>query len=73
MDVCVLFSVFVLSCDNVGALRRDDHSSKEIYRLCEKNYGTEEEVGTQQRSVEPLMNDDDGTTRLFSAKWLDDR
>jgi hypothetical protein len=37
MDVCVcVYSVFVLSCVQVEALRRADHSSKESYRLCEK-------------------------------------
>jgi hypothetical protein len=34
MDVCVrVYSVFVLSCDYIAALRRADHSSKESYRL----------------------------------------
>jgi hypothetical protein len=34
MNVCVcVYSVFVLSCVCVAALRRPDHSSKEIYRM----------------------------------------
>jgi hypothetical protein len=33
------------------------HSSKESYLLC-KDYETEEETRTQQRAVEPLMNDE---------------
>jgi hypothetical protein len=45
MDVCVcVYSVFVLSCVQVAALRRADHSSKESYRLCKKDVETEEEA-----------------------------
>jgi hypothetical protein len=36
-------------------LRRADHSFKESYRLCEKDYETEEDR-THQTTVEPLMN-----------------
>jgi hypothetical protein len=55
MDVCVcVYSVFVLSCIQVAALRRADPLSKEAYRLCKKDYGTEKEVRAQQRAVEPL-------------------
>jgi hypothetical protein len=56
MSVCV-YSVFVLPCVQVAALRRNDHSSKESYRLCKKDYETEEEAREQQRAVEPLMNE----------------
>jgi hypothetical protein len=38
-------------------LRRADHSFKESYCLCKKDYGTEEEAGAQQRVVGPLMNE----------------
>jgi hypothetical protein len=52
MDVCVyLYSVFVLSCVQVVALRRPDHSSKESYCLYIKDYETEEEGRAQQRTV----------------------
>jgi hypothetical protein len=54
MSVC-FYSVFVLPCLQVAALRRTDHSSKEFYRLCKKDYVTEEEARAQQRAVEPLM------------------
>jgi hypothetical protein len=40
-------------------LRRGDHSSKESYRLCKKDYETEEEAGAQQRAVEPVMNENE--------------
>jgi hypothetical protein len=58
MDVCVcVYSVFVLSCVQVAALRRADHSSKQSYLLCKKYDETEEEARAQQRAVEPLMNE----------------
>jgi hypothetical protein len=58
MDICIcVYSVFVLSSVYVAALRWADHSSKESYRLCKKSYETEEEARTQQRAVEPLMNE----------------
>jgi hypothetical protein len=50
-------SVFVLSCVHAAALRWADHSFKESYRLCKKDYKTEEETRAQQRAVEPLMNE----------------
>jgi hypothetical protein len=58
MDICVcVYSVFVLSCVQVAALKRADHSPKESYRLCKNDYETEEEAKTQQRTVESLMNE----------------
>jgi hypothetical protein len=57
MDVCVcVYSVFVLSCVQVAALRLADHSSIESFCLRKKDYETEEEARAQQRAVEPLMN-----------------
>jgi hypothetical protein len=58
MNVCLcFFSVFVLSCEYIAALRRADHSSKESYHLCKKDYETEEEARAQQMALEPLMNE----------------
>jgi hypothetical protein len=58
MDACVrVDSVLMLSCVQVVALRRADPLSKESYRLCKKNYVTEEEAKARQRAVEPLMNE----------------
>jgi hypothetical protein len=39
------------------ALRRADHSSKESYRLCKKDYETEEEARAQQMAEELLMKE----------------
>jgi hypothetical protein len=56
MDVCVcIYSVSVLSCVQVVALRWANHSPKESYRLRKKDNETEEEARAQQRAVEPLM------------------
>jgi hypothetical protein len=55
-SVCV-YSVFVLFCVYVAALWRADHSSKESYSLCKKDYGTEEEDRNQQNAVESKMNE----------------
>jgi hypothetical protein len=52
MDICVcIYSVFVLSRVQVAALRRAVHSFKESYRLCKKDYETEEEARAQQMDV----------------------
>jgi hypothetical protein len=56
MFVCV-YSVFVLPCVWVAALRQADHSSKESYHLRKKDYVTEEEARAQQRAVKAMMNE----------------
>jgi hypothetical protein len=69
MYVCVsIYSVFVLSCVEVAALRRADHSSKKSHRLCKKDYETEEGARAQKRAVEPLMNE--GMNPLYMKPWL---
>jgi hypothetical protein len=44
-------------CVQVAALRRTGLLSKESYRLCKKDYETEEEARAQQRAVEPFINE----------------
>jgi hypothetical protein len=51
MSVCV-YSVFMLSCVQVAALRRAYPPSKESYRLC-KNQETEKAAKIHQRTVKP--------------------
>jgi hypothetical protein len=51
MSACV-YSVFVLSCVQVAALRRDDPPSKQSYRLFKKDQGTEKAAKAQQRALE---------------------
>jgi hypothetical protein len=51
MSLCV-YSVFVLFCVYVGALRRADPPSKESCRLC-VDYETEKAAKAQQRALEP--------------------
>jgi hypothetical protein len=41
--------VCVVLCVGSAALRRAGHSSKESYRLCKKDYETEEEATAQQK------------------------
>jgi hypothetical protein len=57
MDVCIVcvYSVFVLSCVQIAALRWAAPLSKESYRLC-KNQEPEKSAKVEQRAVEPQMN-----------------
>jgi hypothetical protein len=48
MSVCV-YSVFLLFCVQIAALRRADPPSKESYRLC-KRLKTEQAAKVQQRA-----------------------
>jgi hypothetical protein len=58
MDVCLcVYYVFVF-CVWVEALQRADRSSKESYRLCKKDYETEEEVRANKKAIELLMTDE---------------
>jgi hypothetical protein len=60
MDVYVcVYSMFVLSCVQVAALRRADPPSKESYCLCKNDYETKEEARAQQKATEPLMNENE--------------
>jgi hypothetical protein len=51
MSVCV-YSVSLLSCVQIAALRQADPPSKDSYRLC-KGQEAEKAVKIQQRVVEP--------------------
>jgi hypothetical protein len=71
MDVCVcVYSVIVLSCVQVVALRRPDHSSKESYCLYKTDYETEEEAGAQQRALELLVNEWINETLFYTQEIL---
>jgi hypothetical protein len=70
MDVCVrLFCVWVLLCVGSG-LATGWPLSKESYRLCKKDYETEEEARAQQRAVEPLMNEKIKNTYIHIFDFL---
>jgi hypothetical protein len=56
MYVCV-YSVFVLLCVYVAALRRAESPCKVSYRMCKSDYITEEEARAQQRTVKALMDE----------------
>jgi hypothetical protein len=63
MSVCV-YSVCVVSCVQVAALRRADPSSKESYRLCKRDQKIEKAAKIQQRDI-------DGCSWSFSHWPLD--
>jgi hypothetical protein len=59
-DVCVRFTVFVLSCVKVEALRQADHPSEESYRLWMikklRNQPYAPKVGASSKSGSKLPN-----------------
>jgi hypothetical protein len=55
-DKDVIYSVFVISCVEVAALRRADPLSKESYRLYRGLQNCKVDI-IQQRALEPLMNE----------------
>jgi hypothetical protein len=55
MSVCI-YSVFVLSCVQVAALRWADPPSKESYRLYKEDHGTEKAAKVLQGVVESWMD-----------------
>jgi hypothetical protein len=57
MPVCLYSCVCVVLCVGSGLATGCDHSSKEPYCLCKKDYETEGEARAQQRTVVQLMND----------------
>jgi hypothetical protein len=63
MDICLyVYSVFVLSCVYVSALRRADPLSRESYRLCKKDYETEEEARAKQKGCRAIDE--------WMSKWI---
>jgi hypothetical protein len=56
IGVCV-YSVFVLSCVLVAASRRADPPSKESYRVCKKDYVSEEEARKAVEALNEWMNE----------------
>jgi hypothetical protein len=56
--ICVcLYSVFMLVLCLISGFTTGWPPSKESYRLCKKDYETEEEGRAQQTAVEPLINE----------------
>jgi hypothetical protein len=72
--ICV-YSVSVLSCDYVEALRRADHSSKESYRLwidkdTEKSPGPTRAVKPIKKTTVARLVDDTVICTLFFSEYL---
>jgi hypothetical protein len=55
-----------------SGLAKADHSSRESYRLCKKDHGTEKETRAQQWAVVSLMNEMKQTSTAKRRMGLED-
>jgi hypothetical protein len=64
-----LYSVFVVSCAQVAALRQADPPFKETYRLCKKIKKVKKSVKVQQRAVKKLLISELSATYLKAESF----